>query len=103
MVPEHLKEKVEAFIASNGDFDIEVVDDDEHGPGLLACSKNWNTKTHIGWDALDSYPIPVIRAACVRGHDVDHITRVTGYFSRTGGWNKGKTGELKDRHRSREL
>ncbi len=34
--------------------------------------------------------------------DVDHITRVTGYFSRTSGWNKGKTAELRDRFRSNE-
>ena len=35
-----------------------------------------------------------------QGRDVDHITRVTGYFSKTSGWNKGKTAELNDRHRS---
>lgn len=31
--------------------------------------------------------------------DVDGITRVTGYFSRTSGWNPGKRGELRDRAR----
>ncbi|MDI6689557.1 MAG: anaerobic ribonucleoside-triphosphate reductase [Actinomycetota bacterium] len=31
--------------------------------------------------------------------DVEGITRITGYFSRTTRWNKGKLGELKDRHR----
>lgn len=31
--------------------------------------------------------------------DLDVITRVTGYFSRTSMWNKGKIGELKDRNR----
>ena len=31
---------------------------------------------------------------------VDHITRVTGYFSKVSGWNKGKKAELKDRFRS---
>uniref|UniRef100_A0A7C4XJP9 Anaerobic ribonucleoside-triphosphate reductase n=1 Tax=candidate division WOR-3 bacterium TaxID=2052148 RepID=A0A7C4XJP9_UNCW3 len=30
---------------------------------------------------------------------IDHITRVTGYFSKVSGWNKGKKAELKDRHR----
>jgi len=48
-----------------------------------------------GWDTLE--------AACVQGCNVDHITRTTGYFSKTSGWNKGKVGELKDRHRSRGL
>jgi len=32
---------------------------------------------------------------------VDGITRVTGYFSKTGGWNKGKKAELSDRYRSK--
>jgi anaerobic ribonucleoside-triphosphate reductase len=33
--------------------------------------------------------------------EVDGITRVTGYFSKTSGWNKGKKGELDDRFRSK--
>jgi ribonucleoside-triphosphate reductase len=32
--------------------------------------------------------------------DIEGITRVTGFFSKTRGWNKGKMGELKDRHRN---
>ncbi len=32
--------------------------------------------------------------------DVEGITRVTGFFSKINGWNKGKLGELKDRVRS---
>ena len=32
--------------------------------------------------------------------NVDHITRVTGYFTKVSGWNKGKKAELKDRYRS---
>jgi ribonucleoside-triphosphate reductase len=32
--------------------------------------------------------------------DTEGITRVTGFFSKTRGWNKGKMGELKDRHRN---
>lgn len=31
--------------------------------------------------------------------DVYAITRVTGYFSKTSMWNKGKIGEFKRRHR----
>jgi len=38
-----------------------------------------------------------LSARLKRGMDVNHITRVTGYFSFTGGWNPGKQGELKDR------
>jgi hypothetical protein len=35
----------------------------------------------------------------VGGRNVEHITRVTGYFSRVSGWNKGKRGELTERNR----
>ncbi|OPY72366.1 MAG: Anaerobic ribonucleoside-triphosphate reductase [Syntrophorhabdus sp. PtaU1.Bin002] len=31
--------------------------------------------------------------------DVDGITRITGYFTKVSSWNKGKRGELNDRHR----
>ncbi|MEO0074908.1 MAG: anaerobic ribonucleoside-triphosphate reductase [candidate division WOR-3 bacterium] len=34
-----------------------------------------------------------------QSNDVDHITRVTGYFSRVSGWNLGKKAELKDRYK----
>ncbi|MEO0080398.1 MAG: anaerobic ribonucleoside-triphosphate reductase, partial [candidate division WOR-3 bacterium] len=33
--------------------------------------------------------------------EVDHITRVTGYFSRVSGWNVGKRQELLDRYKGR--
>jgi ribonucleoside-triphosphate reductase (formate) len=35
--------------------------------------------------------------------DVDGITRITGYFTKVSSWNKGKLGELKDRHRNVEF
>jgi ribonucleoside-triphosphate reductase (formate) len=35
--------------------------------------------------------------------EIEGITRITGYFSRVPGWNKGKLAELRDRHRSPEL
>ncbi|MDD5594404.1 MAG: anaerobic ribonucleoside-triphosphate reductase [Candidatus Margulisbacteria bacterium] len=34
---------------------------------------------------------------------IEGITRITGYFSRIPGWNKGKLAELRDRYRSAEL
>lgn len=36
----------------------------------------------------------------VNGRNVDQMTRITGYFSKVSGWNKGKLGELKDRQRT---
>jgi hypothetical protein len=38
-----------------------------------------------------------------RGLEVEHITRITGYFTKVSQWNKGKRGELKDRIRTGEL
>ena len=35
--------------------------------------------------------------------EVDGITRITGYFTKVSSWNKGKLGELKDRHRNTQF
>ncbi len=35
--------------------------------------------------------------------EVDHITRVTGYFSRVSSWNAGKRQELKDRYKAKTI
>jgi len=43
-----------------------------------------------------------LREACpyCQSERVEGITRITGYFSKVSGWNKGKLAELKDRRRS---
>jgi ribonucleoside-triphosphate reductase len=48
-------------------------------------------KTTRGLHAVCSY--------CDSDH-VDGITRITGYFTKTSSWNKGKVGELHDRYRN---
>jgi ribonucleoside-triphosphate reductase len=42
-----------------------------------------------------------LKEACVfcGSKNVDGITRITGYFTRTSSWNAGKRAELKDRTR----
>lgn len=35
--------------------------------------------------------------------NIEGITRITGYFSKIKGWNKGKIAELKDRFRNKEI
>ena len=32
--------------------------------------------------------------------NLEYISRVTGYYSKVNGWNKGKLAELKDRYRN---
>jgi hypothetical protein len=68
--------------------------------GLLVRNERVETLTHLSFDAVEKNTLGALTTACLQGRDVDHITRVTGYFSRTSGWNKGKTAELRDRHRS---
>lgn len=50
--------------------------------------------------ALEKLTPEKLLALIEGGRNVEHITRVTGYFSKVEGWNKGKKGELKDRYRS---
>lgn len=38
-----------------------------------------------------------------QSEDIEGVTRITGYFSRTGKWNKGKIGELRDRFRAGKI
>ena len=59
------------------------------------------TMHHIADFAILGNTIETLLAACKSGCDVDHVTRVTGYFSKVSGWNKGKKQELLDRHRTR--
>lgn len=56
-------------------------------------------KIKIEPKALAELTVDKLQKVLVGGRDVEHITRVTGYFSRVSGWNKGKRGELSDRNR----
>ncbi|HTY12878.1 MAG TPA: anaerobic ribonucleoside-triphosphate reductase [Candidatus Omnitrophota bacterium] len=58
-----------------------------------------NDKTKVEPKALAELTPDKLDRILTGGRNVEHITRVTGYFSRVGGWNKGKKGELHDRHR----
>ncbi len=58
-----------------------------------------NEKVKIEPGALTKINEKQLEQILVHGRNVEHITRVTGYFSRVSGWNKGKRGELVDRHR----
>jgi len=39
------------------------------------------------------------RSPSCTSENIEGITRITGYFSKVPGWNKGKIAELRDRHR----
>ena len=64
---------------------------------------NWDPPEHVRLDIseLPNLTWGKIKGVLAHGRDVAHHTRVTGYMSTVEGWNKGKIGELRDRHRSR--
>jgi len=88
-------DELTVWLDSRDDWDYQVDD-----TGVLIRNARLETLTHCTFGAIERNTIDTLTAACAQGRDVDHITRVTGYFSRTSGWNRGKAGELKDRHRS---
>ncbi len=88
-------EELKGWIETQDGWDYQLDD-----KGIVIRNDRFETLTHATFDAVDTNTLKAITASCSQGRDVDHITRVTGYFSRTSGWNKGKAGELKDRHRS---
>ena len=68
--------------------------------GIFVTNKYVGTKTHLSETAIVENDLVTLVTATYHGRNVENITRVTGFLSKTGGWNKGKTGELKERHRS---
>ncbi len=69
-------------------------------PGWLIANDRWETLTRVSKDKLAGMTVPMLEDVTAQGKNVDHISRVTGYFSKISGWNPGKAAELKDRHRS---
>lgn len=59
-----------------------------------------NEKLKVTPQALAKISVAELERGIVNGRNVDHITRITGYFSKVSGWNKGKRGELTDRART---
>ena len=67
--------------------------------GYVIANDRWETLTHVAYEKMATLTVPGLLDVTAQGRDVDHITRVTGYFSKVSGWNKGKARELKDRAR----
>jgi len=63
----------------------------------------YDTYTQIDLKKLHKMTWEQIKTATHHGKNVENITRVTGFFSKVSGWNKGKTGELKERDRGGKL
>lgn len=92
---EHLDKRPELF-----EWREETLQDKE---GVLVHNKQFETTTHFTWDAIQRNELPSLLEKTHHGKNLEHITRVTGFFSKVQSWNKGKTAELKDRHRDRQF
>ena len=57
--------------------------------------ERWTAITYIAVDGMDEQ---ALLNAINKSLMVEQITRITGYFSKISGWNKGKQAELKDRN-----
>lgn len=90
-------DEINKFLEDNPD--VEWKDDEK---GITFHSGRYDKPgegVHIEYKTLEYMPPAELNRVIVNGRNIDHITRVTGYFSKISGWNKGKTGELKDRAR----
>ncbi|OGC21407.1 hypothetical protein A2291_07800 [candidate division WOR-1 bacterium RIFOXYB2_FULL_42_35] len=91
-------DELNKFLENNKN--VEWAQDDD-GNLLLrhALYDDEKSKVKIEPHALKSITVQQLEQVLVGGRNVDHITRVTGYFSKVSGWNKGKRGELLDRQK----
>lgn len=69
--------------------------------GILVTNKLFSTKTHFSKKAIEENDILTLLNATHQGKNIDQITRITGYFSQIRSWNRGKTGELKERYKNK--
>ena len=71
--------------------------------GIYVKNRVFETETHFTDTIIANKELDELILATHHGKNIEHMTRVTGYFSKIEGWNKGKVGELKDRNRSNVL
>ena len=67
---------------------------------LLPWYSHKNNHTRVELNAFQSLDTDTLLHQINDGLEVDQYTRITGYFGKVSGWNKGKLGELKDRNRN---
>lgn len=93
-------EELNSFLESNPQ--VEWAEDDD-GTFYFRHSQfdSEHEKVKVTPEALSRVTAQQLEKVLVGGRNVEQITRVTGYFSRVSGWNKGKIGELAERERVR--
>lgn len=71
--------------------------------GIFVKNNQFETQTHFSVEAIQKNDLDLLIRQTHHGKNVEQITRVTGFFSKVQSWNKGKQGELKDRHRDKKI
>jgi hypothetical protein len=71
--------------------------------GVYVKNHMYDTETHFTDEVINNMELDDLVKATHQGKNIEQMTRVTGYFSKVSKWNKGKKGELKDRHRVDEV
>ncbi len=91
------------YIGSNPDTYEWLEGEQENKSGIFVKNTQFDTKTHFTMEAIKNNNLETLLAQTHHGKNVEHITRVTGFFSKVQSWNKGKQGELKQRFRVNDL
>ncbi|HRR96377.1 MAG TPA: anaerobic ribonucleoside-triphosphate reductase [Candidatus Ratteibacteria bacterium] len=73
---------------------------EDTGNCVIVKNKHFGTITQISNEAIENNDLQSLVLLTHQGKNIEHITRVTGYFSKINSWNKGKIAELKDRYRT---
>lgn len=94
------KQEFVAYLSQNPEQFAFQEQEQEGTPGVLVENRSFQTKTFFPEETISTKDLTPLLAATHQGRNIEHITRVTGYFSKVSGWNKGKVAELIDRHRT---
>lgn len=88
-------DELKVFLKDNPRVETEI-----KGDRILFIDREFEEAIEVTKERFEKLTPAELRKQLTNGKNITCITRVTGYFSKTSGWNKGKTGELKDRVRT---
>jgi len=93
--------ELKSFLFTNENIEYHAADSFSYfrNKALPWYANNPGNSTRITNDMIAQLSSEDLMNAINEGLEVEHITRITGYFTKVSQWNKGKRGELKDRMR----
>jgi len=90
--------ELKLFLEENKN-DISWMRPEDDMNNIFLHSEKWDETIKIDIRKLPQLTKEEILLILTGGKNVEHVTRVTGFFSKVEHWNKGKLAELKDRYR----